>query len=67
MTEDIAYDFDIGSRINLPACVTVPKRVRANHFGWNASQPGLVPDTVSYGRTGYGLVGHVFAQKEGMD
>ena len=26
MTEDIAYDFDIGSRINLSACITVPKR-----------------------------------------
>jgi len=45
----------------------VPKRVRANHFGWNASQPGIVPDTVSYGRAGYGLVGHVLAQEEGLD
>ena len=67
MTEDIAYNLNIGSGINLSACVTVPKRMGSNHFGRNARQPGVVPDTVPYGRTGYGLERHVFAQEEGMD
>jgi hypothetical protein len=67
MTENIAYNLDVGSGINLPAGVTVAKRMRTNHFGWNARQPGVVPDTIPYGRTGYGLVGHVFAQEKGTD
>jgi hypothetical protein len=64
VTEDVTHDFDVGPGVNLPACVTVPKGVRANHFCWNASQPGVVPDTVPNGRTGYGFVGHVFAEEK---
>jgi hypothetical protein len=67
VTKDIAYNLDIGSGINLSACVTVPKCMGTNHVGFNASQSGIVPDKVPYGRTGYGLVGHVFAQKKEMD
>ena len=64
MTEDITYNLNVGSGVNLPACVTVPDSVSANHFGWNACQPGVVPDTVPNGRTGYGFVGHVFAEEK---
>ena len=38
VTEDVAYDFDVGSSINLSARVTVPKSMRADYFGWDASQ-----------------------------
>jgi len=47
--ENIAHHLDIGSRINLTACVTVSKRMRADHFGWNARKPGVLPDTVPDG------------------
>jgi hypothetical protein len=65
VTEDIAYDFDIGPRINLPACMAVPKRVRTVHLGRNAGQSGVVPDAVSYRCAAYGLVGHVLSQEKG--
>ena len=65
MAEYIAHDFDIGSRINLPARMAVPKRVRSDHFGRNAGQSGVVPDTVSDGAARYGLIGHVLSQEKG--
>ena len=49
MTKDIAYDFDVGPSINLPGRMTVPKSMRADYFGRNASQPRIVPDTVANG------------------
>ena len=33
VTENVAYHLDIGSGINLSACVTVPKRMGPNQFG----------------------------------
>ena len=61
MTKDIAHYLNIGSRINLPACVAVAKHMRAHHSGWNARQPGVVPNTITYGRAGYGLIRDVLA------
>jgi hypothetical protein len=67
VTEDVTYNFDIGSGIDLSACVTVPKCVGSNLFRCNARPPGVVPDTVPNGRTGDGLIGHVFAQENEMN
>jgi hypothetical protein len=33
MTKDVAYDFDVGSSVDLSARMTVSKSMRADYFG----------------------------------
>jgi hypothetical protein len=67
VTQNVAYHLDICAGIDLSAGVTVSKSMGANYFGRNTRQPGVVPDAIPYRGAGYGLIGHVLAQENGMN
>lgn len=67
MTEDVAYDFDVGPSINLSARVTVTKSMRADNRGRNTSYSRVVPDPVSNSATRHRLVRHVFPDEDVPD
>jgi len=63
VTKDLTHDFDVGPRIDLPARVTVPKRMSADHLGLNTGKTSVVLDAVTNGSAGDWLVRHILAEK----
>jgi hypothetical protein len=67
VAENVAHNFDIGSGINLPACVAVTKGMGPDHLGGNTGKPCVVPDPVANGAAGYRFVRHIFPEKHKLN
>jgi hypothetical protein len=67
VTKDVAYDFDVGSGIDLPGRMTVSKSMCADDFGRNSSQACIVSYTVANGAAGHWLIRHIFPEEEMLD
>ena len=67
MTEDVAYDFDVGPCIDLPGRVTVSKGMCADDFGRNSSQACIVANSVANRGAGHWLIRHIFPEEEVLD